>query len=137
MSNIIVHFKYCNGLYIPVSYTLIKLFLKIDSTWRKLSRWLKKKEGNYDKFITLFLYSFTWYQGKYELKTRRLYLHRNGKKDLVHICSGILLHRRKEWNCATCRDVDGPRDCHTEWSKLENNKYCVLMHIWESRKNGI
>ena len=24
--------------------------------------------------------------------------------------------------CAICRDMDGPRDCHTEWSKSEREK---------------
>ena len=28
--------------------------------------------------------------------------------------NGILLSHKKEWNCAIWRDVDGPRDCHTE-----------------------
>ena len=29
----------------------------------------------------------------------------------------ILFSHKKEWNWVICRDVDGPRDCHTEWSK--------------------
>ena len=33
--------------------------------------------------------------------------------------------------------VDGPRDCHTEWSQKEKNKYCMLMLYVESGKNGI
>ena len=32
-------------------------------------------------------------------------------KDVAHIYNGI----KKEWNCAIYGDVDGPRDCHTEW----------------------
>ena len=24
---------------------------------------------------------------------------------------------KKEWNNAICSNMDGPRDCHTEWSK--------------------
>ena len=28
----------------------------------------------------------------------------------------------KKWNSATHRDVDGPRDAHTEWSKSERVK---------------
>ena len=35
---------------------------------------------------------------------------------------GVLLNHRKERNWATFRDVDGPRICHTEWSKLEREK---------------
>ena len=49
---------------------------------------------------------------------------------MVHIYNGILLSHEKEWNCAICRDVAGPIDCHTEWSKSEReNKYHILMHI--------
>ena len=41
----------------------------------------------------------------------------------------MLLSHKKEWNCAICRDVDGPRDCHTvEVSHKEENMYCILMH---------
>ena len=29
------------------------------------------------------------------------------KEDVVHIYSGILLHYKKEWNNAMCRDMDG------------------------------
>ena len=36
------------------------------------------------------------------------------KEDVVHIYDGILLSHKKELNCAIYRDVDGPRDCHTE-----------------------
>ena len=44
------------------------------------------------------------------------------KEDVVHIYSGILLSLKKEWNWVICRDMDGPRDCHTEWSKSEREK---------------
>ena len=30
-----------------------------------------------------------------------------------------------------CRDLDGPRDCHTEWSKSEREKHHMLLHIYE------
>jgi len=42
-----------------------------------------------------------------------------GKEDVVCVYSGMVLSHQKEWNWAICRDVDGPRDCHTEWSKSE------------------
>ena len=44
------------------------------------------------------------------------------KEDVVHIYNGILLSHKKERNRVICRDVDGPRDCHTEWSKPEGEK---------------
>ena len=44
------------------------------------------------------------------------------KEDVVHIYNGILLSHNKEWNWVICRDVDGPRDYHTEWGKSEREK---------------
>ena len=41
------------------------------------------------------------------------------KEDVVHIYYGIFLSHRKEWNNAICSNMDGPRDYHTKWSKLE------------------
>ena len=43
---------------------------------------------------------------------------------MVHIHNGILLlSHEKEWNWVICRDVDGPRDYHTEWNKSEKVGY--------------
>ena len=41
---------------------------------------------------------------------------------MVPIYNGISLSHKKERNWVVCRDVDGPRDCHTEWSKSEGEK---------------
>ena len=49
------------------------------------------------------------------------------KEDVLHIYNGILLSHYKEQNCAICRDVDGPRVYHTEWSKSEREKQ--TLHI--------
>ena len=35
------------------------------------------------------------------------------KEDVAHVYSGILLSRKKVRNWFICRDVGGPRDCHT------------------------
>ena len=52
---------------------------------------------------------------------------------MVHIDNGTLLSHEKERNCAICRDVD--METHMgEVSQKEKNKYCILMHIVESRK---
>ena len=45
------------------------------------------------------------------------------KEDVVHIYNAILLNHKKEWNNAIFSDMDGPRDCHTELSKLDKDKY--------------
>ena len=54
------------------------------------------------------------------------------KEDMVHKYNGILLSHKKEWNSAICRDVDGPRDCHTEWSKSEREKQISynITYMW-------
>ena len=43
---------------------------------------------------------------------------------------------KKEWDCAICRDVDGPRDCHTEWHKSEREKKFsyINAYIWNPEK---
>ena len=56
---------------------------------------------------------------------------RPGQRRWVHIYNGTLLSHRK-WNCATCRDKDGRRVCHTAWSKKEREKQMswINTHIW-------
>ena len=36
--------------------------------------------------------------------------------------NGILLSYKKEWNNAICSNMDGPRDCHSKWSKSEKGQ---------------
>ena len=39
---------------------------------------------------------------------------------MVYIHDGILIsHKKKEWNNVICSNMDGPKDCHTEWSKSD------------------
>ena len=51
---------------------------------------------------------------------------------MAHIYNGILLSHKKKWNGSICRDVDGPRDCHTEWSKSEREKQILynIAYMW-------
>ena len=51
--------------------------------------------------------------------------------------SCFVLSHKKEWNWVICRDMDGPRECHTEWSKPErgkqiscNNAYMQNLEKW-------
>ena len=55
---------------------------------------------------------------------------------MVHIYNGILLSHIKEWNWVICRDVDGPKVCHTEWSKSEREKQisCINAYMWNLEK---
>ena len=41
------------------------------------------------------------------------------KEDVVHTYNGILPGHLKGKDYVICRDVHGPIDCHTEWSKSE------------------
>ena len=58
------------------------------------------------------------------------------KQDAVHVYNGILLSHKKEWNWVICKDVDGPRDCHTEWSKSEREKQILYIntYMWNLEK---
>ena len=55
---------------------------------------------------------------------------------MVNIGNGILLSHKKEQNCAICRDVDVPRDCHAEWGKSERKKQIsyVNIYMWNIEK---
>ena len=55
------------------------------------------------------------------------------KEDVVHTYNGLLLSHKKERNWVICRDVDVPRDCHTEGSKSEREKE---MHFKKNTVNN-
>ena len=46
------------------------------------------------------------------------------KEGVVHEYNGILLSHKKEWNCAVCRDMDGPK---SEASQKEKNKFIIRL----------
>ena len=56
---------------------------------------------------------------------------------MEHICNGILLSHWKEWNKAIWRNMDGPRDCHTEWaqSDREGEISYDLPCVWNLKRN--
>ena len=48
----------------------------------------------------------------------------------IYIYNGLLFTHKKKWNWVICSEMDGPRDCYTEWSKPEREyKYHMLTHI--------
>ena len=55
---------------------------------------------------------------------------RGMNKDVIRIYNGILLSHKKEQNNATCSNIDGPRDCHTEWSKSDRKINMVWYHLY-------
>ena len=44
------------------------------------------------------------------------------KEDAVHIYNGILLNHKKGQNNVIYRNMDGPRDYHTKWSKSDRER---------------
>ena len=50
----------------------------------------------------------------------------------IYIWNGILLSHKKEQNNAICRNVDGPRDYHTKWSKSERERQILhdITYMW-------
>ena len=54
------------------------------------------------------------------------------KEHVAHIYNGILLSHKEKRNWVICSEVDGPRVCHTEWSKSEREKQIsyVNAYIW-------
>ena len=55
----------------------------------------------------LFAIARTWEQTKCQLTDEWI-------KKVWYYIQSILLSHKKEQYCAICRDMDGPRDCHTE-----------------------
>ena len=55
-----------------------------------------------------------------------------GKEDVVSICNGILLSHKKEWNKAIWRNMNGPRDYHTKWSKSDSERQISndVIYMW-------
>ena len=43
-------------------------------------------------------------------------------KEDVYIYNGILVSHKREWNNAIYSNMDGPGDCHTEWSKSDRER---------------
>ena len=55
---------------------------------------------------------------------------------MVPIYAGILLSHKKEWNIAICINMDGPGDCHTEWSKSDRERQVSydIAYMWNLKK---
>ena len=59
------------------------------------------------------------------------------KEDEVDIYNGILLSHKKEQNNAICSNMDGPRDCHTEWLKSDREEEISydILYMWDLKRN--
>ena len=57
------------------------------------------------------------------------------KEDMVCIYKGYYSAIKKEWNNAICRNMDGPRDCHTMWSQTEKRQTLYnITYMWKQKK---
>ena len=57
--------------------------------------------------------------------SRGAYQRNDFKEDVVWIYKGILPGHKKEWNDAICKNMNGPRDDQTKWSKSDKDKYDI------------
>ena len=48
----------------------------------------------------------------------------------IYIHNGILLNHKKEWNNAIWSNMNGSRDCHTEWSKSDGERQILYVIIY-------
>ena len=48
---------------------------------------------------------------------------------MIHIYNGILLSHEKEQNNAICSNMDGSRDCHTEWSMSDTERQISYIYV--------
>ena len=56
----------------------------------------------------------------------------------VLMYNGILLSHKKGQNNAICSNMEGPRDCHTEWSKSDTERQISydITYMWNLKKKG-
>ena len=54
------------------------------------------------------------------------------KEDVVHIYNGLLLSHKKELNNAIYRNMGGPRDYYTKWSKPDRERQIPydITYMW-------
>ena len=57
------------------------------------------------------------------------------KQDVACVHNGKILSHKKECNNAIFHAMDGPRDCHTEWSKSDAERQVYdITYLWNLRK---
>ena len=61
------------------------------------------------------------------------------KEDMGHMYNGMLFSRKKNKIMPfVCRNMDGPRDYHTKWSKSERERQILYnTKLYWNRKNNI
>ena len=59
------------------------------------------------------------------------------KADMVHIYNRLrLIHNKKKQNNAIYSDMDGPRNCPTEWGKSYRERHISydIIYMWNLKK---
>ena len=58
------------------------------------------------------------------------------KEYIVHIYNGTLFNHKKEQSNAICSNMDGSRDCPSEWSKSDRKRQISynIAYMWNLKK---
>ena len=58
------------------------------------------------------------------------------KEDVVYIHNGVLLSHKKEWNFATCSNMDGLGRHYAKWSKSDRERQILydITYMWNPKK---
>ena len=65
--------------------------------------------------------------GNTRMQPKCLLTEEMNEEDAVYIYNGMLLSHQREWNKATCSNMDGPGGCHIEWRKSEKQKHMISL----------
>ena len=87
---------------------------------------------NFKRYMHPNAYCSTIYSSQ-DMDTTSMPINRGMDQDVVHAYSGIFLSHRKEWNCAICRERDGPRD-KSRKSEREKQVSSINAYMWNLEK---
>ncbi|CAI9162879.1 unnamed protein product [Rangifer tarandus platyrhynchus] len=87
--------------------------LKIELPYYATPEHIPQENCNSKRYMLPSVHCNTIYNSQH-MEATCMSVNRGMDKEVVHIHNGILLNPKEERNCAICRDMDGPRDCHTQ-----------------------
>ena len=56
---------------------------------------------------------------------------------MLHIYNGILVTYKKELNNSICSNMDGPRDCQTEWNQSDRERQISYVITFKNGKINV
>ena len=61
------------------------------------------------------------------------------KEDVVYIYNRILLSHKKEWNFATCNNMDGSGVYYAKWKKSDRERQILydITYTWNLKKKTV